>query len=78
MPALNGAVAPPPLAHALGDRAFAPIVGVERSAAGIDWYLHADGMRSTTEMRWRHDLLRFDALTRVALPVEGTPQLPAR
>jgi hypothetical protein len=78
VPALNGAVAPPPLARALGNRAFAPIVGIERSTAGIDWYVHADGVRSTTEMRWRADLGRYDALTRLALPVAGEPPAAAR
>lgn len=59
-------------------RPWSPIVGVERSDVGVDWYVHADGCRSTTEMRWRADLGRADALTRIAQPIPaGAKQVTA-
>lgn len=73
--ALNGAVDPKPLADAWpAGVPWSPIIGVERSAAGIDWYVHADGSKSTTERKWRADLGREDAVTRLARPA---PQAPA-
>jgi hypothetical protein len=76
--ALNGARAPQPLATAWpASVPFQPIVGIERSPAGIDWYVHADGSRSTTEMRWRADLGRDDAVTRLARAApHATPRVP--
>ena len=77
---LNGASGARPLSEVWPKaRPWSPIVGVERSAAGVDWYVHADGTRTTTVMRWRADLGREDALTRVAEPIPqdaapaGTP-----
>lgn len=68
VPALNGAVGARPIALAWGDTPWSPIIGTERSDAGVDWYVHADGSRSTTEMKFRSDLGRLDAMTRVAHP----------
>ena len=56
--ALNGATGAMRLAAAWGPHPWSPIVTVERSDAGVDWYVHADGSRSTTEMKWRPDLGR--------------------
>ena len=66
--ALNGAVDAPPMRDFWGPFAWSPIVGVERSDAGIDWYRHADGSYSTTQMVLREDLGRMAAMTRVAHP----------
>lgn len=68
VPALNGAVGAAPLARFWGNWPWSPITGTMRSDAGVDWYTHADGSRSTTEMKWRSDLGRMDAMTRVAHP----------
>ncbi|MBK8098867.1 MAG: hypothetical protein IPK26_17270 [Planctomycetes bacterium] len=78
VPALNDARGVPPLQQFWGQRPWSPIVRVERSDLGIDWYVHADGTRSTTEMKWREDLGRLDAMTRVAQPVDraSTPARP--
>jgi len=74
VPALNGAEGAPPLQLFWeAGRPWSPIVGVARSDAGVDWYVHADGSRSTTEMKWRSDLGRLDALTRVAHPGDAPP-----
>jgi hypothetical protein len=71
---LNGARSPRPLQEAWPRGVpWSPIVGFERSPAGVDWYVHADGSKSTTEMKWRADLARYDAVTRLARP---TPQAP--
>lgn len=68
VPALNDAVDAAPLAQFWGPFPWSPIVGVERSSANLDWYKHADGSYSTTQMVWRQDLGRHAAMTRVAHP----------
>lgn len=68
VPTLNGATDAAPLTHYWGTQPWSPIVGVERSEAGLDWYRHADGSYSTTQMVWRSDLGRMAAMTRVAHP----------
>jgi hypothetical protein len=74
---LNGATNARPLAEAWPqDRPWSPIVRVERSDVGVDWYVHADGCRSTTEMRWRADIGRMDAVTRIGQPVAAPPIAP--
>lgn len=65
---LNGAVDAPPLGDFWGPFPWSPIVGVERNDAGLDWYRHADGSYSTTQMVLRQDLGRAVAMTRVAHP----------
>ncbi|MCR9244960.1 MAG: hypothetical protein NXI31_08000 [bacterium] len=64
--ALNDAVDAAPIAQYWGTGAWSPIVAVERSSAGIDWYRHENGSFSTTQMVWRADLGRHLAMTRVA------------
>jgi len=66
--ALNGAVDAPPMGDFWGPFAWSPIVAIERSDAGLDWYRHADGSYSTTQMVMRADLGREVAMTRVAHP----------
>ena len=68
MPALNGATGATRLAQFWGPLPWSPIVAVERSSAGLDWFRHEDGSDSTTQMVWRKDLGRYDAMTRVAHP----------
>lgn len=78
--ALNGAVDAPPMKDYWGPFKWSPIVGVERSSAGLDWYKHADGSYSTTQMVMRTDLGRMAAMTRVAhpgpAPAKTAPQQP--
>jgi hypothetical protein len=73
--ALNGAHDAAPIGRYWGPYPWSPIVGVERSSAGLDWYRHADGSYSTTQMVWRQDLGREAAMTRVAHP--GPTPAPA-
>ena len=68
VPALNGAVRATKVAEYWGPLPWSPIVAVERSSAGVDWYRHEDGSYSTTQMVWRKDLGRYEAMTRVAHP----------
>src|SRR5690606_2404206 len=70
--ALNGAVDAPPMQWP-NDRPFSPIIGIERDTNGKDWWVHADNTKSTTEMVFRSDLGRHDAVTQVCNP---TPALP--
>jgi hypothetical protein len=65
---LNGAVDAAPLQQFWGQVPWSPIVGVERNDQGLDWYRHADGSYSTTQMVWRSDLQREVAMTRVGHP----------
>jgi hypothetical protein len=76
MPTLNGATDAEPLATYWGPFPWSPIVGVERNDQGLDWYRHADGSYSTTQMVWRQDLGRMAAMTRVAHP-GAAPARPA-
>lgn len=68
VPTLNDAIDAAPITQFWGPTPWSPIVGVERNSAGIDWYKHADGSYSTTQMVWRSDLGRHAAMTRVAHP----------
>jgi hypothetical protein len=67
---LNGVVAPMPMVW--GDRPYAPIRGVEHGN-GVDWWVHADGTRSTTLDVWRHELGRTDPVTLVFHPGQPAP-----
>lgn len=69
---LNGATNVPPLADYWGTWPWSPIVGVERSSAGLDWYKHADGSFSTTQMAWSSTLKAHVPMTRVAHPSTDT------
>ncbi len=73
VPALNAAVDAAPLATYWGPSPWSPITGVERNSAGVDWYQHANGSYSTTQMVWRKDLGRYAAMTRVAHPGPAAP-----
>jgi hypothetical protein len=75
VPCLNGAHDCESLARAWGNWPWSPIVGVQRSDVGVEWYVHADGSRSTTEMKFRSDLGRDDAITRVAHPGDAPPDV---
>lgn len=55
-----------------GEGPYAPIVGTE-TQNGIEWWVHADGTKSTTLMIWRKELGRADATTVVARPVAPVP-----
>jgi hypothetical protein len=78
VPALNGAVGATRLAEYWGPLPWSPIVAVERSSAGIDWFRHQDGSYSTTQMVWRKDLGRYEAMTRVAHPGPAPAPVAAR
>ncbi|MEZ5963445.1 MAG: hypothetical protein R3F56_06320 [Planctomycetota bacterium] len=58
------------------DRPFSPIIGVERASDGKEWWVHADGTKSTTEMVYRSDLGRHDGLGQIANPVPPLPMEP--
>ena len=72
VPTLNGAVDAEPLKNYWGVWPWSPIVGVERSSAGVDWYQHADGSYSTTQMLRADPGNRLVTLTRVAHPSTTT------
>ena len=76
---LNGATDAPPLAGFWGTSVpWSPILGIERNDQGLDWYRHANGSYSTTQMVWRSDLGRNLAMTRVAHPAPvGAPPAAA-
>ncbi|MEZ5964900.1 MAG: hypothetical protein R3F56_13755 [Planctomycetota bacterium] len=74
VPALNGVRGAPPMEWP-ADRPFSPIIGRVRTTE-LEWYVHADGTRSTTQMSFRTDLSRFDAVTTLANPAP-LGQIPA-
>ena len=53
--------------------AYSPITGTQTDPDGLQWYVHADGSRSTTQMVWRSDLGRKVAMAVVANPKEPIP-----
>ena len=55
------------------DLPWSPIVGTEESDVGLSWYVHENGVRSTTQMVFRRDLGRYDAMTRIARPGDLPP-----
>jgi hypothetical protein len=74
VPALNQTVGAPPLAIAW-QGPWSPIDHVERTDQGVDWYVHRDGTRSTTEMKYRPELGRMDAMTRTGRPGGDPPSV---
>ena len=70
LPALNGAIDPPPVRWD-PSVPYAEVVRRERDGRGVDWYVHADGTYSTTQMAWRSDLGREVGTTLVARPLEA-------
>lgn len=73
-PALNGAKNPAALDWP-PDIPYAPIVKRVTDPTGQDWYVHADGSKSTTVMTWREDLGRYDAVTNLANPTAVAPRV---
>jgi|SRR5712671_1327371 len=69
-PPLNGVKNPAKLAW--GSEPFSPIVRTENHN-GVDWYRHADGSYTTTQMKWRSDLGRDDAVTLCIHPKSPAP-----
>ena len=67
-PALNGVRNAPAMAWPEGVL-FAPIIGKEKTPQGQEWYMHADGAKSTTTVVFRQDLGRHDPMTQVAIPL---------
>jgi len=63
---LNGVTTP--AAMTWGKGPYSPIVGTEHGN-GLDWYVHADGTRTTTLEVWRPELGRPDPVTLVYRPV---------
>ena len=59
-----------------GDVPYSPIVGKETDPSGQDWYVHADGTKSTMQMVWRSDLGRHDGVFQVARPGPVLPPGP--
>jgi hypothetical protein len=76
LPALNGVRSVPTTSWWPGDRPWSPVVRKETYADGSEWYVHADGSKSTTKMVWRSDLGREDGTVQVDNPVPVLPILP--
>ena len=55
VPTLNGVLEPAKVAWSSRAGHYAEIIGVTR-IDGLDWYIHANGARSTTTYGWREDL----------------------
>jgi hypothetical protein len=54
-PVLNGAYGVTPLPWPR-DIPWSPIIGIQRDKHGMDWFVHADGSHSITQMAYRSDL----------------------
>jgi hypothetical protein len=73
VPTLNGVVHP--AAIVWGDLPYSPIVSIQKDPT-VDWYVHADGTKTTTMMQWRSDLGREDAVTLCLHPTAPAPVEP--
>lgn len=76
LPALNGVLNPPNLTWPKS-RPYSPVVSTERDTKGQEWYVHADGSKSTMTMI---DMKRGERVSREAVSYVATPQaaLPVR
>ncbi|MFQ5507398.1 MAG: hypothetical protein ACE5F1_21750 [Planctomycetota bacterium] len=74
-PALNGVDEPAPL-NWPQDRPWSPIVRKTTDSSGLDWYVHADGTHTITQMTWHSQFQRMDAVTLVYNPVPTLPIHP--
>ena len=52
---------------------YSPITGITTQTDGVEWYVHADGSHSTTQMIYRSDLGRTTAMSMVANPRPALP-----
>lgn len=68
LPALNGVRGAPAFQWPAG-RPFSPVVG-KIGAPPNEWYVHADGCRSTTTMTYRSDIQRESPMSHVAEPLK--------
>jgi len=75
VPALNGVRATVELLWP-DDRPYAAITGISRQPNGLQWYVHADGSYSTTQMVYRSDLGRKAAMSLVASPGQVLDLVP--
>lgn len=66
VPTLNGVLDAPAMDWP-ASIPYSPIIGRE-STSTLDWYVHADGSKSTTQMVFRTDLGRMGPVTTVANP----------
>ena len=78
VPLLNGVREAPRGSWWPAGQPWSPIVRRETYADGTEWYVHADGTKSTTVMVWRSELGRHDAAVQVATPVPTLPLAPAQ
>ncbi len=67
VPTLNGVVDAPAMTWPV-EVPFAPIIGTERDSRGQEWYVHANGARSTTSMVFHSGEGRMTPSTTLALP----------
>src|SRR5690606_36359339 len=75
VPPLNG-VERPAILPWPPHRPWSPIVGKETDEDGVQWYVHADGSSTTTQMAWHPQLGRLDPVTIVLNPVAKTAVRP--
>src|SRR5688572_8699500 len=73
VPMLNGVTELPAGNPWPADVPYSRIIGRETGTGGIEWYVHADGSKSTMQMVWRSDLGRVAGVYLVANP---RPTLP--
>ena len=76
LPALNGVLNPPALTWPTG-RPYSPVVGTERDTRGDEWYVHADGSKSTMTMIQmnRQGRMSDEPVSYVATPQANLPVL---
>jgi hypothetical protein len=73
LPPLNGVTKAPPVTfHRLVP--YAKVVRKERDRTGLEWYIHENGVRSTTKLQWRNGVQ--EAVSEVDMPRPPAPVVP--
>lgn len=72
VPTLNGVESAPALGRSWRPSIpWSPIERIETAPDGVQWYVHADGTRSTTVMAWHSQQAQWVAVTRVGHPTDA-------
>ena len=75
VPILNGAFGAPAMGWP-DDRPWSPIIGKETDRAGLEWYIHEDGSKSTTQNLYHEHIGGMAPLTNVFNPAKVLPMDP--
>jgi hypothetical protein len=70
LPPLNGVQKAPPMVFHKWTP-FAKVIGRERDARGVEWYVHENGMRTTTRLQAKNGVM--EPVAEVSMPAAAQP-----